>query len=417
LDGTQDNQAIRIELERLAAAAPTWKGASNSNDAKAGYRFNPIDSTAFATGNYRPTWLVKRLLVRNQPGVIGGPRKSLKTGIILDLAISLGSGRPFLGMFDVYKPVRCAVISGESGEHTLQETFFRICHVKGIEPSSVNCLWDFRLPQLANAADLTALETGLRDNAVEVLFLDPLYLCMLGGIAGRELEASNLFETGPLLLAVTEACRNAGTTPILAHHARKNRKDPYQPMELDDLAFAGIQEFARQWMLVSRREPFEMSDEGAVHKLWLTVGGSVGHGGTWGVDIDEGVLNEFFGGRRWTVTVEKATVARREEAEAGDKKQQAREVARGKADDAKVLAAIDTADPERQGASCRKIRDLAGISPARVTRAIQRLLDDAIIENIEVAVAIGSNATRKCNGLRRKPPTNGTNGTNGTDQW
>src|SRR5262249_7684808 len=60
------------------------------------------------------------LWVRHKPGVIGGPLKALKTSFGIDLTISLGSGTPFLGAFDVYQRVRVAMVSAESGGHTLQ---------------------------------------------------------------------------------------------------------------------------------------------------------------------------------------------------------------------------------------------------------------------------------------------------------
>lgn len=63
--------------EFVAALQPT-EIQPHAPEASAGYRCELVDSSAFAAGDFRPSWLVRRLLVRGQPGIIGGPKKALK---------------------------------------------------------------------------------------------------------------------------------------------------------------------------------------------------------------------------------------------------------------------------------------------------------------------------------------------------
>ena len=369
------------DVQVAASFSPTW-----------------LSSAEFAAGNYQPTWLIKRLLAQGQPAIVGGPKKSLKTSLVIDLAISLGSGTPFLGEFAVQERVRVAVLSGESGEHTLQETAKRICREKGIAFASVDCFWGFRLPSLSNSDHMATLAAHLRLHEIKVLLIDPLYLCLLSSGSGQGLSAANLFDVGPLLLSISQACLSVGCTPILIHHARKNSASG-EPLDLEDLAFAGVQEFARQWVLISRREAYVPGT--GQHRLWLTAGGSMGHGGTWSVDIEEGVIDDNFEGRKWEVTVKTAQEAIQVEKESRVSKRREKDEDDRQAQDASLLAALDKLDPDAQGIAKKDLIEASGLSDRKGASTITRLLGTHL-EQVQVTKKSGNGTTTSCIGYRRK---------------
>jgi replicative DNA helicase len=249
---------------------------------------------------YSRGWLVQGVLVRGQPAVIGGAKKTLKTSLAIDMAVSLGTGTPFLGHFAVPEKARVAVFSGESGEATVQETARRVAEARKVKlDGACAVLWSFDLPQLHRKVNRDGLRLFLKSQGVRVVIIDPLYLCLLGG--GQGTSASNLYEIGPLLRSAAAAALKAGATPIFVHHFTKSAAKKTDGLDLDDLAFSGVAEFVRQWMLVGRRTPYQPGS--GEHDLFMAVGGSAGHTGGWQLRIKEGVLQDDFGGRKWSVSV------------------------------------------------------------------------------------------------------------------
>jgi hypothetical protein len=356
---------------------------------------------------------VQRLLVRHQPAVLGGPKKVLKTTTLMDLAVSLASATPFLGYFKVHRPHRVLMMSGESGEAVLQETGNRVCAARGVNPMTLDVFWSFKLPQVANAVDRVRLQEGLKSLGIGVVILDPLYLCLLAGKGAKHVEAGNLYHVGPLLASLCSACLDVGATPILCHHARKNLANGHEPMELEDLAFAGIQEFSRQWILENRREPYEPGS--GQHRLWLSAGGSVGHGGLWAVDIDEGALGDDFRGRKWDVTVSPAAELKQGKTQQKADEKERRRLQQVQDDGTKVLMALDKLANDEKAAVYSRVRAAAHLSNDRMVRAVLDLEEGGIVEKSPVQIATGKNLKVKkvVEGLRRKRTTDGTDGTNG----
>ena len=189
-------------------------------------------------------------------------------------------------------------MSAESGAATIQETARRIAVAKQTTlRNQSNVFWAFDVPQLDNAIHLAALRKFVIDRQLEVLILDPTYMMMVG--LGQ--DASNLFVVGRYLKSLTDLIRDTGVTPVLCHHMRKGLNDPYEPAELENIAWAGFQEFIRQWVLINRRSKYD-PDQGGHHELWMSFGGSAGHSSLWGVNVDEGTSLDAEG-RHWDVDV------------------------------------------------------------------------------------------------------------------
>ena len=333
-----------------------------------------LDTATFLRMNTDLKWLVKQILVEGQPAIMGGAKKTLKTSLLIALAIAMASGRHFLGRFAVPRALRVGLISGEAGAATIKETFLRVCRAMIIdEPEELGICWGFRLPQLSVRQQLDALSELIKENELEVVILDPLYLCLLAG--GTDLQASNLYHIGPLLADVSRACLDAGATPILAHHTRMDKSASYAQPELGDLTFAGVQEFARQWLLVGRRERYEPGS--GEHKLWLNVGGSAGFSGCWALDLEEGVVSDDFTGRRWKVAVRSATDERQQkEKERGAEKQQ--EAAKDRAEVIKVLRR------HPNGETYTQLHEGTPISKKRVRIALDQMLEAGAVVECEI---------------------------------
>jgi replicative DNA helicase len=290
-------------------------------------------------------------------------------------------------------------MSGESGQGTLQETAIRVCAAKGVELAAANVLWEFQVPQLADTIHLTALQDALKEAQAEVVILDPLYLALLAGAGPNGPQASNMYQMGPLLLGVAKACLSVGCTPILAHHF-KNRGDPYREPQLEDLAYSGIREFSRQWILLGRREEYEAGT--GSHLLHLSVGGSAGHSGLWALDIEEGVVDDQFRGRRWEVAVKTAGESRQAKKTEREQEKQQKNVERDEQDNTAVLHALDALSPDVGGVGLGDARAESRLSRDRFDRAVSRLRRAELIEECWIEIATGNGAKRQSKGIKRQ---------------
>lgn len=162
---------------------------------------------------------------------------------------------------------------------------------------------------------------------------------------------------------------------------------------MGELAYAGIGQFMRQWMLTSRRERYDA--ESGMHPLYFHYGGSAGHSGELHIDIETGVVDEDFRGRRWRVNVStpgESRVARDQQVKA-DKERKEEEKIRAQNDVAARKVRLDAEAIEeflaRLGkATETKMREI--MSPQRVKVALGLLMDEKRIRKTETKVGAGS---------------------------
>ncbi len=389
----QDLAAGFAEAEDWPSIGRAILDHSNREAAK-GSRFTFIDSRDFLFADYRREFLIPRVLVKGEAGTIAGPSKGLKTSLAVDMAISLASGSSFLGEFPVSRRARVAIVSGESGAATLQETARRILKAKGVEAEDVfeRLQWCFELPQFADVAQMLDFAERLKGLRAEVVFIDPVYLCIAGSV-----DHANLFEMGEAFRVVAEVLLKAGVTPILIHHANRQLKAG-PPMELQHLAYSGLEQFARQFILINRQSAYEGDGK---HPLWFSAGGSAGHGGLWDVRIEEGTTDDHFLGRFWDVKV--LTLDKAKETKFDEREGVRREVYRKKSDHdkAEVLLAIDAELTMHDAATKTALRDRTGFNTVKLNETLIALTEAGLVEEIEFEKVIGNSAKRMTKGFRR----------------
>lgn len=335
-----------------------------------------ITSADLDKADFRQHFLIPKILVAGQPGVIGGRTKALKTTIAVDLVLSLGSGTKFLDHFDADR-VNVGFWSGESGDATIQHTARRIAKTKGVNLADCSIHWSFDVPQLSRNDHIGRLIHIIQQKTLEVVVIDPLYLSLLNPESST--RTGDLFAMGQALQPIAEIARKTGCTPILLHHFRKNTQaDETEPATLEELSQSGVAEFVRQWILLQRKVPYTHDGN---HQLYMRAGGSAGHAGFWDLDISEGdpILE-----RHWTVSVEPISDLRAETERSRAEKTATRNAARDEKRDAECRKKVaDALQKSNSLETVASLRPLTGMGPTKIERGLHLLQSDSMLEIIE----------------------------------
>jgi AAA domain/RepB DNA-primase from phage plasmid len=187
----------------------------------------------FLTTAYRkPTWLVEGIWADKAHGLLAGESKTFKTLLILDLAVSIASGTPFLGKFPVPRVGPVIFIQEENDPEDLQDRLMRIGYQRGVTPNVV-AHKDPRRTVLDYGPDLPIhllnnegfsfmddewmkwLAGQVKTIQPALVAFDPLYLLTPGA------DENSAAEMTPILANLLRLKQRYGCGILIAHHYTK----------------------------------------------------------------------------------------------------------------------------------------------------------------------------------------------------
>jgi hypothetical protein len=167
-------------------------------------------------GDTLARWLVDTLWARAAVGVLGGAPKCCKSWLALDLAVSVASGTPCLGAFDVDDPGPVLLYMAEDAAPVVKARLTGICRARQLELASVP-IHVITVPvlRLDRGRDQARLRDAVRRHAPRLLVLDPF-------VRLHRIDENDAGEVSALLGYLRTLQRQHDVAVLLVHHARKN---------------------------------------------------------------------------------------------------------------------------------------------------------------------------------------------------
>lgn len=179
-------------------------------------------------------WLVEGFWGRQSNGIVAGQPKVYKSTYVQDLAVSVASGRPFLGQFKVVDPGPVLLIQQENTADMIADRTKKVmCHhcqedlghaeFKDSKKRVIKVNWGRNIPlhtinqaglMLDNEQDQAEIEKIIKELKPVLVIFDPLYLMFQGSMNKAE-------ELSPVLQWLTKLKTEYKTAVLLVHHYNK----------------------------------------------------------------------------------------------------------------------------------------------------------------------------------------------------
>ena len=161
-------------------------------------------------------WLIEHIWPREAVGILGGPAKSMKTFMALELAVSVASNTTCLGAFDCDKAGRVLVYAAEDNLADLRQRLVGLCAIRRLELGRLDLgIITEKHLHLDRREDVERLEATLAAQKPVLLVLDPFVRLHRG------VDENSSAEVSVILGTLRRLQRQHHTAIALVHHARK----------------------------------------------------------------------------------------------------------------------------------------------------------------------------------------------------
>jgi hypothetical protein len=169
-----------------------------------------------AVGQPEQPWLFHQLWAAGAVGLLGGPPKSFKTWMGLEMAVSLASATSCLGAYAPARRGKALLFLAEDADHVVRSRLESLCRHRGVALAGLD-LFVITVPSLR--IDLEGEQHRLRATLAalrpDLLLLDPL-------VRLHRRDENSAADVSALLAFLRELQREFDTAIVLVHHTRKN---------------------------------------------------------------------------------------------------------------------------------------------------------------------------------------------------
>lgn len=177
-----------------------------------------------------PGWQVQGFWMKRSHGIVAGEPKSFKSTLVMDMAMSIASGEPFLGKYAIDQQGPVLYIQNENAHWIMKDRFEKMLVNKGLvgkihrSKDRLQVEWPPEIPfyminqknyMINNPEHQAFLEETIARMRPELIVLDPLYLMFDGDIA----SAQDLFPVLQWLLYIKNEYK-CGV--LVIHHYNKS---------------------------------------------------------------------------------------------------------------------------------------------------------------------------------------------------